>query len=88
MDKSGTSPVSTTSKNIAMDLILPTADKAVKAILPFLEGLSKDKWWTVLLETWVNFEVKGAPKSVSSFFHMFISDDLYILANAYKKSPW
>ena len=73
IDISGTLPPFTTSENIAMDLILATsADKAVKAILPFLKELSNDKWWTALLEAWVKFEAKGPPKLVSSFF-IFIS---------------
>jgi len=45
-----------------------TADKAVKAILPYLKELSNDEWWTGLLEAWINFEVKAPPKTVSLFF--------------------
>jgi hypothetical protein len=44
-----------------------TADKAVKAILPFLKELSDDQWWTALLAAWLNFEVEGPPKYVSPF---------------------
>jgi hypothetical protein len=66
MDISGTSPLSSNSDN--MDLALATtADKAVKAIIPFLKELSDDKWWTALLAAWIKFEAKGPPKSVSSF---------------------
>jgi hypothetical protein len=66
MDISGTSPSSSNSDN--MDLALATtADKAVKAIIPFLKELSNDKWWTALLAAWIKFEAKGPPKSVSSF---------------------
>lgn len=70
MDISGSShsSESTTSDNILMDLTLPdTADKALKTILPFLKELSDDKWWTGLLAAWINFEMRGPPKSVSSF---------------------
>jgi hypothetical protein len=69
MNTSGTPPpASTTLENIEIDHILATsADKAVKAILPFLKELSNDKWWTVLIEAWVKFEVKGPPKLVSSY---------------------
>ena len=42
-----------------------TADKAVKAILPFFQELSNEQWWTDLLAAWINFEDKGPPKSVS-----------------------
>ena len=42
-----------------------TADKAVKAILPFLQELSNEQWWTDLLAAWINFEDKGPLKSVS-----------------------
>src|ERR1700678_1213122 len=66
MDISGTSPSSSNSDN--MDLALATtADKAVKAIIPFLKELSDDKWWTALLAAGIKFEAKGPPKSVSSF---------------------
>jgi hypothetical protein len=65
MDISGTSSSSTTSENIVS--LANTADKAVKAILPFLKELSDEKWWTGLLAAWIDFEVKGPPKSVSSF---------------------
>ena len=52
-----------------MDLALAnTADKAVKAILPFLKELSNDDWWTRLIAAWIKFEVDGPPKSVSSFY--------------------
>ena len=51
-----------------MDLSLSaTADKAVKAILPFLKELSNVNWWTGLLAAWMNFEAEGPLKSVSSF---------------------
>ena len=64
---SGTSSSSTTA-----DLALPnTVDKAVKTILPFLKEVSNDEWWTGLLAAWINFEVRGPPKSVS-FFYIFI----------------
>ena len=69
MNISGTSPSSTTPNNIIMDVALSTtADKAVKAILPFLKELSNDEWWTGLLAAWINFEVEGPPKSVSFFY--------------------
>ena len=57
---SGTSPPpSTTSDNISMDVILANpADKAVKAILPFLKELSSDLWWTDLLEVWIDLKTK------------------------------
>jgi len=42
-----------------------TADKAVKAILPFLQELCNEDWWTGLLAAWINFEDEGPPKSVS-----------------------
>lgn len=62
------SPSSTTSDKILMDLALATTtDKAVKSIFPFLKELSDEKWWTGLLAAWIKFEVKGPPKSVSSF---------------------
>ena len=62
---SGTSAI---PNSIVMDLALSaTADKAVKAILPFLKELSEVEWWTGLLAAWINFEVKGPPKSASSF---------------------
>ena len=66
---SDTSPSSTTPDTIVFDLTLAstTADKAVKAILPFLKDLSDDQWWTGLLAAWIGFEVEGPPKSVSSF---------------------
>ena len=67
---SGTSP-STTLNNIEMDIALQvatTADKAVKAILPFLNELSNDEWWTHLLAAWIKFEVEGPPKVVSLFY--------------------
>jgi hypothetical protein len=65
---SGTS-ASSTPDNIAMDLALATtADKAVKAIFPFLKELSNDDWWTGLLAAWISFEVEGPPKSVRSFY--------------------
>jgi hypothetical protein len=68
MDISGTSTSSTTSNNNLIDLSLAsTADKAVKTILPFFKELSEEKWWTDLLAAYINFEVKGPPKSVSSF---------------------
>ena len=54
-----------------MDIAFPvatTADKPVKAILPFLNELSNDEWWTCLLATWIKFEVKGPPKVVSLFY--------------------
>ena len=54
-----------------MDIALPVAtkaDKAVKAILPFLNELSNDEWWTRLLAAWIKFEVKGPPKVVSLFY--------------------
>jgi hypothetical protein len=67
-NKSGTSPSSTTLNNIVMDLALSTAaDKAVKAVLPFLKDLSEAEWWTGLLAAWIGFEIEGPPKSVSSF---------------------
>lgn len=73
---SGTPPSSTTPDNIAMDIALETtADKAVKAILPFLKELSSEEWWNRLLASWINFEVKGPPKSVN-FFYIF---NLYVL---------
>ena len=51
-----------------MDLALPpTVDKDMKAIHPFLKGLSEVDWWTGLLAAWINFEAEGPPKSVSSF---------------------
>jgi hypothetical protein len=69
---SGTSPSSTT-----LDLALAiTADKAVKAILPFLKELSDDEWWTRLLAAWIDFEVKGPSKSVSSFHINLASSQL------------
>jgi len=69
MNISGTSPSSPTPNNTILDLSLSTtADKAVKAILPFLKELSNDEWWTGLLAAWINFEVEGPPKSVSSFY--------------------
>jgi hypothetical protein len=65
---SGTSAPSITPDNIPMDLDLATtADKAVKAILPFLKEVSNDEWWNRLLASWINFEVKGPPKSVIFF---------------------
>ena len=55
-----------------MDLALATtANKAVKAILPFLKELSKDDLWTDLLAAWINFEAKGPPKSVGLFYILF-----------------
>jgi hypothetical protein len=42
-----------------------TADKAVKAILPFLQELSDEEWWTGLLAAWINFEEQGPLKTVS-----------------------
>lgn len=70
------SPSSTTHNNIVMDLALSTtADKAVKVILPFLKELSEAEWWTGLLAAWINFEVEGPPKSVSSFYILI----LYVL---------
>ena len=69
---SGILPSSSTPNKIEMDHILAsTADKAVKAILPFLKDLSNDEWWTGLLEAWIDFEVKGPSKSVSYFFIYF-----------------
>src|ERR1700734_3909883 len=69
---SDTSPPSTTPNNIVMDPALSTtADKAVKAIFPFLRELSEIKWWTDLLAAWINFEVEGPPKS-ASFFYILI----------------
>jgi hypothetical protein len=66
---SGSSSAPTTPDNIAMDLALATtADKAVKAILPFLKELSNDEWWTRLIAAWIKFEANGPPKSVSSFY--------------------
>ena len=66
---SGTSLPSTTPGNIVMDLAqVAIADKAVRAILPFLKEISNDDRWTALLAAWINFEVKGPPKSVSFFF--------------------
>ena len=63
---SGSSSPSTTSNDIAMDNVSSSsADKAVKAILPFLKELSKVEWWTGLLAVWIEFEVEGPPKSVS-----------------------
>lgn len=47
--------------------LVTTADKAVKAILPFLKEISKDGWWTGLLAAWIDFEDKGPAKYVSSF---------------------
>ena len=78
-NESGTSPSSTTLNNIVMDLASSTAaDKAVKAILPFLKDLSDVEWWTGLLAAWIGFEVEGPPKSVSSF-HNLICSLTYIL---------
>jgi hypothetical protein len=52
-----------------MEFALATpADKAVKAILPFLKALSNDEWWTGLLAAWIKFEGEGPPKSVGSFY--------------------
>jgi hypothetical protein len=68
-----------------MDLALATtADKAVKAILPFLKEISKDDWWTGLLAAWIDFEEKGPAKSVSSFFIFiwYYVRHLYIVATA------
>lgn len=51
-----------------------TADKAVKAILPFLQELSDEEWWTDLLAAWITFEDQGPLKSVSChklLFDMF-----------------
>ena len=60
---------STPPNKIVMDLTLAsTADKAVKAILPFLKEVSIDEWWTGLLVAWIDFEVKGPPKSVSCLY--------------------
>jgi hypothetical protein len=57
-----------------MDLVFTTtADKAVKAILPFLKELSKEEWWNRLLDSWINFEVKGPPKSVILFYFILFS---------------
>jgi hypothetical protein len=76
MNESGTSSSSTTPNDIVMDLALSTsADKAVKAILPFLKELSEVEWWTGLLAAWIDFEVEGPPKSVSSFYVLI----LYVL---------
>jgi ABC-type phosphate/phosphonate transport system substrate-binding protein len=65
-NESGSSSSSTTSNNIVMDIVSSSsADKAVKAILPFLKELSEVDWWTGLLVAWIEFEVEGPPKSVS-----------------------
>jgi hypothetical protein len=62
---SGTSP----SAKIVIDLALgTTADKAVKAILPFFKELSNDERWIGLLSAWIKFEDGGPPKSVSFFY--------------------
>ena len=65
-----------------MDLALATtANKAVKAILPFLKELSKDDWWTDLLAAWINFEAKGPPKSVGfSYILFWFVLNLYLIA--------
>jgi len=66
---SGSTSAPTTPNNIAMDLALATtADKAVKAILPFLKELSNDDWWTRLIAAWIKFEADGPPKLVSSLY--------------------
>jgi hypothetical protein len=68
---------STLPNKIVMDLTLAsTADKAVKAILPFLKEVSNDEWWTCLLVAWIDFEVRGPPKSVS---RLYIYIYIYIL---------
>ena len=77
---SGTSPSSSTP-NLDLALVM-TADKAVKAILPFLKELSKDRWWTDLLAAWINFEAKGPPKLVC-FFYIF---SCYVLKYYYSDS--
>jgi len=60
---SSSSSAPTTPDKIPMDLTLTTtADKAVKAILPFLKELSNDDWWTRLIAAWIKFEVDGPPK--------------------------
>lgn len=62
---SATSP----SSKMVVDLALgTTADKAVKAILPFLKEVSNDEWWSALLSAWIDFEERGPPKSVSFFY--------------------
>ena len=73
MSGTSKSPSSTTPNNIVMDLSFSTtADKAVKAVLPFLKELSDTEWWTGLLVAWINFEGDGPPKSVSSFKFIYI----------------
>ena len=91
---SGTSPslptpTTPTTPNNILDLSLSTtADKAVKAILPFLKELSETDWWTGLLTAWINFEAKGPLKSVSSFDILFwYVLKLYIIATPNKPSP-
>ena len=65
---SGTSPSSATPNDIVIDLSLSTtADKAVRAILPFLKEVSETDWWTGLLAAWMSFEAEGPLKLVSSF---------------------
>ena len=78
---SGTSLSSTTPNNIVLDLaLLTTADKAMKAILPFLKELSDVDWWTGLLAAWIQFEVEGPLKLVSSFYILIAYvPSLYIL---------
>jgi hypothetical protein len=73
-----------------MDLALgTTADKAVKAILPFLKELSKDEWWSDLLAAWINFEAKGPPKSVGFFYILFwFVLNLFFIATPNSLSSW
>ena len=77
-------PPSTTPNTIEMDIALPvatTADKAVKAILPFLNELSNGEWWTHLLAAWIKFDNKGPPKVVSLFYILIeYILNLYIIA--------
>jgi hypothetical protein len=67
-----------------MELTLAsTADKAVMSILPFLQEVSNDEWWTRLLVAWIDFEVRGPPKGqkfVSCFYiYLFNNFSAYIL---------
>ena len=89
---SGTLAPSTTPDNIELDLALETtANKAVKVILPFLKELSNEGWWNCLLESWINFEVKGPPKSV---IFLYFSNEyvliflFHIIATPNQPLPW
>jgi hypothetical protein len=65
------SSIASDPNNIVIDLgLASTADKAVKAVFPFLNELSNDEWWTRLLAAWIHFEVAGPPKSVCFFFYL------------------